>query len=219
MGAAMQRHQAKSMRARAVTLIEAVLFISIALGLIVGGLVFFQQASLAQRTSDTVRLVSALVTEARALGRSTGGGIDRDVLIAAGAVPSSAIDQGSGTIVSPWGGVINVQTPTAAGFPASNDVLVYLEDIPPRLCARIVGFDSETETGVMLPGTFLVLFFGGSAPDRTYISDKYQDFLVRNGHSLSPPPILGGLNPAAAGAACQAAGDDFNVAIGFWTLD
>jgi len=31
-------------RQRAVTLIEAVLFISVALGLIVGGIVFFQQA-------------------------------------------------------------------------------------------------------------------------------------------------------------------------------
>ena len=40
---------------RGVTLIEAVLFISIALGLIVGGLVFFQQASLAARTNDAVR--------------------------------------------------------------------------------------------------------------------------------------------------------------------
>ncbi len=42
-------------RRRGVTLIEAVLYISIALALIVGGLVFFQQASLAQRTNSAVR--------------------------------------------------------------------------------------------------------------------------------------------------------------------
>jgi len=38
-------------RNRAVTLIEAVLYISIALALIVGGLVFYQQASTAAKTS------------------------------------------------------------------------------------------------------------------------------------------------------------------------
>jgi hypothetical protein len=42
-------------RNRAVTLIEAVLYISIALALIVGGLVFFQQASTAQKTNATIR--------------------------------------------------------------------------------------------------------------------------------------------------------------------
>ena len=49
-------------RKRGVTLIEAVLFISIALGLIVGGIVFFQQASLAQRTNDAVRTVSGVAS-------------------------------------------------------------------------------------------------------------------------------------------------------------
>jgi len=58
-------------RRRGVTLIEAVLFISIALGLIVGGLVFFQQASLAQRTADAVRNISALASETRALYQSS----------------------------------------------------------------------------------------------------------------------------------------------------
>ena len=54
-------------RNRAVTLIEAVLYISIALALIVGGLVFFQQASTAARTSAMVRHVSAIVAETRVL--------------------------------------------------------------------------------------------------------------------------------------------------------
>jgi hypothetical protein len=50
---------------RGVTLIEAVLFISVALGLIVGGLVFFQQARLAAQTQDLIRLTNAIVTEVR----------------------------------------------------------------------------------------------------------------------------------------------------------
>ncbi len=47
---------------RAVTLIEAVLSTSIAL--IVGGLVFFQQANTAARSSATVRKLSAAIAEA-----------------------------------------------------------------------------------------------------------------------------------------------------------
>ena len=54
-------------RRRGVTLIEAVLYISIALALIVGGLVFFQQASTAQRTNTMVRQLSAVLAETRVL--------------------------------------------------------------------------------------------------------------------------------------------------------
>jgi Tfp pilus assembly protein PilV len=52
---------------RAVTLIEAVLFIAVALGLIVGGLVFYQQAQTARQTQEAVRLTQAIVSESRAL--------------------------------------------------------------------------------------------------------------------------------------------------------
>ena len=54
-------------RRRGVTLIEAVLYISIALALIVGGIGFFQQASVAQRANNAVRNISALASEVRAL--------------------------------------------------------------------------------------------------------------------------------------------------------
>ena len=59
----------KKTRVHGVTLIEAVLFISIALALIVGGLVFYQQASLAMRTAAVVRYTQAVVVESRALVR------------------------------------------------------------------------------------------------------------------------------------------------------
>ena len=58
-------------RNRAVTLIEAVLYISIALALIVGGLVFFQQASTAAKTSALVRQLSATLAEGRVLIKGT----------------------------------------------------------------------------------------------------------------------------------------------------
>jgi hypothetical protein len=49
-----------------VTLIEAVLFISVALGLIVGGLVFYQQASRAATYQGVVRGLQAVQGEDRA---------------------------------------------------------------------------------------------------------------------------------------------------------
>lgn len=52
---------------RGVTLIEAVLFIAVALGLIVGGLVFYQQATLAARVNEQTRLFSSMYAEVNAL--------------------------------------------------------------------------------------------------------------------------------------------------------
>jgi hypothetical protein len=59
-------------RRRGVTVIEAVLYIVIALALIVGGLVFFEQASFQSRTASVVRLYSALIAEARMVAREGG---------------------------------------------------------------------------------------------------------------------------------------------------
>jgi hypothetical protein len=59
-------------RRRGVTVIEAVLYIVIALALIVGGLIFFEQASFKSRTASVVRLYSALIAEARMVAREGG---------------------------------------------------------------------------------------------------------------------------------------------------
>lgn len=52
---------------RGVTLIEAVLYISVALGLIVGGLIFYQQAARAAQWSEFRRGVEVLHSEIRAM--------------------------------------------------------------------------------------------------------------------------------------------------------
>ncbi len=56
---------APAVRRRAVTLIEAVLFIAVALAVIVGGLAFYQQASIALTTQKTIRLTSAFPLSSR----------------------------------------------------------------------------------------------------------------------------------------------------------
>lgn len=140
---------------RGVTLIEAVLFISIALGLIVGGLVFFQQASLAARTNDAVRGISAIASETRAAYRTQDdfSGVSADVLIASGAVPSSQIIADADTvtagnqpgIVNEWNQPVtigasaaNLGTPfTGATVAASTYFTITYENVPAAACTRL----------------------------------------------------------------------------------
>ena len=107
-----------STRKRGVTLIEAVLYISIALALIVGGLVFFQQASLAQRTNSAVRNISAIASETRGLYQSaaTFTGFTGQTLIDAGAVPSSLVNAAGNALTNEWGGAI-----TGVAAPGASD--------------------------------------------------------------------------------------------------
>lgn len=149
-------------RRRAVTLIEAVLFISIALGLIVGGIVFYQQASLAAKTQRHIRELSSLIQEARVLYHgvtaidffdadptqlahmySSGTRID-DVLVAAGAVPpglvvparpQSALLPGS-RFINPWGGEVSLTIGrTQPGW--ETRLMVVTTDIPNAVCTRL----------------------------------------------------------------------------------
>jgi len=113
---------------RAVTLIEPVLFIAIALSLIVGGLVFFRQASLSRQTQETVRLVGSIVTEARTLfdraelPSESAPVADQylgKTLIASGAIPPKYVGGATGlfanvlewekNVISPWNGQVGIQ--------------------------------------------------------------------------------------------------------------
>jgi type II secretory pathway pseudopilin PulG len=139
----------RSARKRGVTLIEAVLFISIALGLIVGGLVFFQQASLAQRTADAVRNVSSMASETRALYRAQSDftGISKGVLINAGAVPSNIVNTADNTLSNEWGGDITID-PNGDGVPAAGQAaasafIITYTGIPREACVRLGTYDSS----------------------------------------------------------------------------
>ena len=145
-------------RNRAVTLIEAVLYISIALALIVGGLVFFQQASTAAKTSTMVRQLSAVIAETRILMKwqadtksqsKLGNMIDiTPVLIAAGAVPSDMVKSAT-ELSNPFGG----KTEFYSWFPLLGEPLIYmrLSNVPQGVCARLLtasgGSDYQWLTG------------------------------------------------------------------------
>lgn len=159
---------------RGVTLIEAVLFISIALGIIVGGLVFFQQASLAQRTQQTVRVVQALRAEADALYRSTGYEFGDLIgpLVAAGAVPSSALTgDPARPVESPWGGAVRFEVLNFTSF----GFYMTLEDIPPKICSRIAVYDEHGQ-GVLGNAIFrMSAKYAGGASANSPRTDVYGD--------------------------------------------
>ena len=140
-----------STRKRGVTLIEAVLYISIALALIVGGLVFFQQASLAQRTNSAVRNISAIASETRGLYQQQNDfeGFTQAALINAGAVPTSLI---GGTAAAPilvneWGGnIVAGGTAAVAGPPAfavNSGFFVTYPNVPTAACVRLTSTDGS----------------------------------------------------------------------------
>ena len=124
-------------RKRGVTLIEAVLFIVIALALMIGGIIFFQQASLSARINDSIRTIVSVQSETRGMFQSSSNFGTADItpaLIAAGAVPAKLV---SGTTLSnEFGGEITVTGATA-------DFTVLYEDVPSEACVRLTPFSAN----------------------------------------------------------------------------
>ena len=137
--------QAGSRRHRAVTLIEAVLYISIALALIVGGLGFFQQASTAAKTSATVRQLSAVVAEGRAFIKGTPlSDVPLDMtsyMISAGAVPQDMVASPT-SLVNPFGGTTRIFS-----YLQVNRYLIdiIITGVPQGVCARLLTATSGTK--------------------------------------------------------------------------
>jgi hypothetical protein len=156
-------HMSNRRRHRAATLIEAVLYVSIALALIVGGLVFFQQASNAARTSNLVRQLSAVLAEARILIKGHPLNLfafwnfdDTDItpyLIAAGAFPGATANSVS-TVSNPFGGTIRVGAalweflawegdPLTQAQGPYDVLMVQLTEVPQSVCTRLVAGQSS----------------------------------------------------------------------------
>ncbi len=103
-------------RKRGISLIEAVLYLVIALAVIVGGIVFFQQAQLSNQVTDTARAGVGISSQVRGLyqsQRTFGTAPLTDAMIASGSVPSNF--QSATGIVHPFGGAVTVNG-NDAGF-------------------------------------------------------------------------------------------------------
>lgn len=153
----------RTVRLRGVTLIEAVLYISIALALIVGGLVFYRQASFASDFNSLNRLLSSTVVEARVFTReypkptfpptpliTIGTANFEAFLISNGSVPSAHLDmtQPAGDrIRSPFGGGIGFYAAVySLAVGGTSTVAVALGDLPVGACARLSANSAAGQT-------------------------------------------------------------------------
>jgi stage V sporulation protein SpoVS len=133
-------------RRRGVTLIEAVLYIAVSLALIVGGLVFYQQASMASRVNRLAGTMTSLISEARALAVQTSGlgfvpGTLETVLITQGSVPASALDVTRPVgqrIRHPWDSNVLLDFFDLGGDTA---VTLRMNSIPVEACTRLAWVD------------------------------------------------------------------------------
>lgn len=134
-------------RKRGISLIEGVLYLVIALAVIVGGIVFFQQAQLSNQVTDTARAGVAMSSQTRGLyqsQRSFGAGDITAALLKSGAVPSNfqGNDGSNDVIVHPFGGNI-----TIAG--ANTQFTMTLTNMSEAACTRLatVGEGGEGPLG------------------------------------------------------------------------
>jgi hypothetical protein len=206
---------------RGVTLIEAVLFISIALGLIVGGLVFFQQASLAARTNDAVRSLSSIASETRAAYRTQDSfaGLNATVLINSGAVPSSQISGGG--IVNEWNQAVTIG-PSAAALPvfsgATNTGLanrffeIVYTNVPEAACTRLV--TASDGNGPIGPGIVAVRV-ANALVTTTPETNTSTNVTTAGGNANFNLTGAVNISPADAATACGAGDDPVDV---IWTL-
>lgn len=144
-----------SARKRAVSLIEGVLYLVIALAVIVGGIVFFQQAQLSNQVNDTARASISLSNAVRSLyqsQRTFGSGDITTALINSGSVPANFVGASGTEIKHPWGGNIYVAAVTAVSPATTNFMLIY-QDIPKEACMRLFpasqGGDAAIGTGIV----------------------------------------------------------------------
>ena len=153
---------------RGATLIEAVLFTVIALGLVIGGIVFFEQASMSARTNDAVRMMASLQSQVRALFQSQatfGTSEVSDLLISANAVPSSMQsdsdnDGDNDEIVNSFGGAVEVTG-------ATKQFTIKMSKVPVDVCTRMAPFD-DMGNGVI--GTGIAKISDGTDDDSDGLS-------------------------------------------------
>jgi hypothetical protein len=203
-------------RRRGVTLIEAVLFIAVALGVIAGGLVFYQQASTALMTRNAIQQLTAYASEIRALyerpgevvNRQNGHSLDLEpILIASGGVPASLIDETGTQIMTPWGGDFGTFGRTT-GLDCDNDhrpfFVFHLWNVPRNVCTRLASF-REGGNGVFAPDIGAIVFY---SPEGTklgsFYANRWPDYcLVSNGGDVPDEFLRDSFPPNEAAVMCS----------------
>ena len=193
---------------RGVTLIEAVLFISVALGLIVGGLVAFQQAQLAARTNQAARSLSAIASEVRAQYRTQPDfiGLTDQVLIGTGSAPVSELTPNNVRILNPWNDLV-LLLPNSAGIssavaadattaPVGRYFEIEYRRVPEGACSRLAR--AKDGVGAFGPGLVAIRFRSGGEPNITITGVNFDangrltvtpDQAAAACSAVNPPPV------------------------------
>ncbi|MFG6083446.1 prepilin-type N-terminal cleavage/methylation domain-containing protein [Paracoccus litorisediminis] len=139
--------RAGNFRKRGFTLIEIVLVLAVGLGLIVGGIIFYKQASAASEVNDKTRAIVSAVSEVRAQTRT-----QADTYVIADATVKAAASMDP-TLLSSL---------TFGGNPLAATVAVTTSD--PKICARLAlgdfGANITTKACGGTPATTLTVTFG-----------------------------------------------------------
>jgi len=141
---------------RGVTLIEAILFISIALGLIVGGIVLYNQANTASTTNDAARNINALASNVRALYPNDFSTISVASMITANGVPQNLVNQNA--IRNEFGGAYTIAVDPAN----SNQFYIQTSNVPDAVCARLGVFSAGQ--GIVGSGIASIQAFSSADP-------------------------------------------------------
>jgi hypothetical protein len=149
-------------RLRGVTLIEAVLYIAIALALIVGGLLFYQQASVASRTNYIARVYAALLAETRVVAgevASLNAMNFEEYLHARGSVPEGLWDA-----TKPSGERLRFPSSGMSGqihvtlLPSGMSLVsLWQERVPISMCGRLSA--AERRNTIYGNGAFIVYYW------------------------------------------------------------
>ena len=192
-------HKNDRLRARGVTLVEAVLYVSVSLGLIIGGLVFFQQASRAAGWLEVRRGVEAINAEVRAMYQITKwsfevgplNGSDQNIsniLISMDVIPQEFLSADRTKIV--MGPIEQLMVRHTQPNSRSIEIWYYFTGVPDWLCSRLIvandNLVAQTAQGI-LPSIYEVYAFRNN-PNRSRIHN-----IGRNG----------GLDPATAADICD----------------
>ena len=196
-------------RFRAVTMVEGVLFISVALGLIVGGLSVYQQASLSERASSQMRMLGSIVAETRLLldqkqslpdlsptdDPMLQAAVVDDVLVKSGSVAATSLNMNAppnllgwaSPIRHGWQGAMNILAVRRDG--EIPHIMVYLEDIPSEVCLRLSSLTSSGKSGFVDRVTEIIFqvpdgagFTSASLPSISYPLPITPDKLAVAGH-------------------------------------
>ena len=153
-------------RQRGISLIEGVLYLVIALAVIIGGIVFFQQAQRSAKITETARVLTAISSQMMANGQYIEGDWWRsdaynDYLVKGGFVPGSWVNE-YGNIEDPWGEELYISADR--GISGELEIDIEINNAPDYVCMRLtdVGYGNNAGSGVVGNDIVKIAVYSGS---------------------------------------------------------